>query len=243
MALAAALVAVAAGARPSDGGEAHAEHTAELAAQLATDSVFRHASHSAYGCVQCHSSGGDHRDLRVRTLADCRACHHAAPVAEPCARCHDDAASSERLLTTLRTLSFPQGRTATRALPFVHGAHEGVACATCHAPSPARSARAVDCVGCHAEHHGEGADCSACHVQAPAAVHPLTVHAGCTGAGCHADAPLAALPQLAGTRSACLVCHQDRAEHRPGQPCADCHVLPPPALPGAIGLAHPGGWR
>jgi hypothetical protein len=208
------------------------------AAQAAADTVFRHDDHTRLACARCHSEGAVHGRTLVRTREDCRACHHAAPDAEPCAGCHRDEAASTRLLAIVRTLSLPAGATPTRALPFRHDVHAEVACTTCHGAPPAVRAGPVDCGSCHTDHHRETAQCSSCHTPAPAAaVHPLTVHAGCTGSGCHEDPPVAELPR---SRSACLVCHQSQVEHRAGGVCEDCHVLPPLGLSGPLGLARPG---
>ena len=207
--------------------------------QLAQDTLFRHDDHQSFDCVRCHSSGSEHGLLLVRGLEDCRSCHHRLPAAATCTGCHDDVADSKQLFAVLQTLTFSQSKTATRPLTFQHVRHEGVACASCHG-SPPLDEQAVDCAGCHVDHHREGADCTACHVQAPAAVHPLTVHAGCAGAACHDDRTLVGASQ---TRSFCLACHQDQSEHRESEDCATCHVMPPPTFPGPAGMAWPGGQR
>ena len=138
------------------------------------------------------------------------------------------------VLQEIRTFSLPKGASRERPLPFRHDLHQGVVCASCHGAPPELSARAADCAGCHADHHHEGATCSTCHAQPVKAVHPLTVHAGCAGAGCHEDAPFAGVPR---SRTACLACHQDHADHKPGRECAACHAMPPASLVGPVGLA------
>jgi hypothetical protein len=207
--------------------------------QLTQDTLFRHDDHQSFDCVRCHSSGSEHGGLLVPGLEGCRSCHHTLPVAATCTGCHNEVSDSQQLFAVLQTLKLSQGKTATRTLPFQHIRHEDAACASCHG-SPPLSAQVVDCAGCHADHHSEGTDCATCHVQAPEAVHPLTVHAGCTGAACHDSRTFAGAFQ---TRSFCLACHQDQAEHRESEDCATCHVMPPPNSPGLVGLATPGRQR
>jgi hypothetical protein len=237
-ALASALAGAAAVARPTPAPAPPAE--AARVAHVAVDTVFRHADHRGYACVRCHGDGADHGLVLIEAPADCRSCHHALPTAEPCVACHEEDARSDRLFEAVRTLTLPKGATAARALPFRHALHQELACGTCHGEPPARSARGVDCAGCHADHHRDGAECSACHAEPLEAVHPRTVHAGCGGAQCHGDLPFAETPRQ---RASCLACHRDRADHRAGEECVDCHVMPPAGLRGRVGLAGPGGRR
>jgi hypothetical protein len=222
-------------------GVAPSPHTPARSVPLpqAVDTVFRHADHREYACTRCHGDDREHGSLLIRSVADCRSCHHALPVATTCTGCHRDDVGSDRLLEVMRTLTLPRGASAARALPFRHALHQAVACSTCHGSPPAVAVQPVDCAGCHADHHTESADCSACHVEAPAAVHPLAVHEGCAGAGCHEDAPLETVPRA---RAACLVCHREQAEHRRSQECADCHVMPPAPVEAAA-LTTRGGRR
>lgn len=209
-------------------------------AEIAVDTVFRHADHRGYSCVRCHGDGADHGLVLIEAPGDCRSCHHDSPIAEPCVNCHADDASSDRLFEAIRTLALPKGARASRALPFRHALHQEVTCASCHGGPPARSARGADCAGCHADHHRDGAECSACHAAPTEAAHPRAVHAGCGGAQCHGELPFPVTPRQ---RSSCLACHRDRADHRPGEECADCHVMPPPGITGRVGLAKPGERR
>jgi hypothetical protein len=112
-----------------------------------------------------------------------------------------------------------------RTLPFVHGEHEGITCATCHTAPVTLSASATSCETCHQDHHAATADCVICHQEAPAEeAHPRIVHVTCTGAGCHEAQPFLAQER---TRSLCLSCHQALDDHKPEGNCVECHVLPP----------------
>jgi hypothetical protein len=214
------------------------ESLASVHATARADTAFRHAAHRSLACTKCHASGGDHPGILIKSRADCRSCHHAAANVDKCATCHATDARASRVFAEVRTFSLPGGASRDRDLPFHHDLHEGIACASCHATTPERSARAVDCDGCHADHHREGAACRTCHTQTPpASAHTLEVHAGCAGSGCHADATFAAVPRA---RASCLVCHADHADHKPGKECATCHALPPSPTAGALGLVlHP----
>ena len=219
------------------GDSAASDRDLRAPAQLQQDTLFRHDDHQALDCVRCHSSGVEHGRLLVNDLEDCRSCHHTLPVAADCTGCHEDVMDSNRLLSVLQTLAFTPTESATRPLPFQHDLHGSIDCASCHG-SPPLDETEVECASCHVDHHGAVADCTSCHVEAPADAHPLTVHAGCTGAACHSDQMSAGAFQ---GRSLCLACHQDQTEHREGEDCATCHVMPPLSLPAQVGLATPGG--
>ena len=88
------------------------------------DTVFRHGDHTRYACVRCHSQGAVHGQTLISAPADCRACHHSLPVAQPCSSCHRDEAASSRAFEVLRTLTLPGGATPVRALPFASAVAE-----------------------------------------------------------------------------------------------------------------------
>jgi len=108
---------------------------------------------------------------------------------------------------------------------FKHEAHEILGCALCHGEGLSRSAEAVDCNMCHQVHNPEH-DCTSCHVRPPTSAHPpAEAHVTCSGSGCHTALPFESVPR---TRQACIGCHQDKKDHRPGRLCVECHTLPSP---------------
>ena len=197
------------------------------------DTVFRHQDHARVECLTCHTVDPVHGEVRVRTLSDCRSCHHQPPLAADCARCHTPADVPTATYSLPRSLELSVGVARERPLPFQHSDHPDVACVRCHTDGLALSAAEVDCASCHEEHHSPEARCAGCHLQAlETPPHPLEVHVGCGGAGCHSELPFEGVPR---TRNFCVTCHEQQEDHRPGQPCANCHLLPRPRQGGAGG--------
>jgi nitrate/TMAO reductase-like tetraheme cytochrome c subunit len=187
---------------------------------------FRHSQHRDVSCGNCHSNTESHGGLIVRTLNDCRDCHHAEPVANSCVRCHESSDMPSQQFQAVRDVSFSVGRAAQRTLTFEHGPHEDLDCASCHTEGNTRSAVDADCASCHEDHHDPENQCVSCHQAAPVSAHPPSeAHVTCSGSGCHSDVPFDAVPR---TRQVCLGCHQNRQDHRPGRVCAECHALPDP---------------
>lgn len=188
---------------------------------------FRHSEHPDLGCTECHDTTTSHGAVTVATITDCRSCHHRDErfAADGCARCHESAEAAGDPHAVVRTLALSTGRSATRALPFEHDAHEALDCASCHTEGLALSAAATDCASCHEDHHVTTTTCRSCHVEAPAGAHRVeTAHVTCSGAGCHTEVPFEGVPR---TREVCLACHQDMVDHRPERTdCAGCHALP-----------------
>ncbi len=193
---------------------------------------FRHRDHRDFACAECHSSRETHGRVTVTAPGGCFSCHHerAAMPGTPCASCHAGSAlAGERSVSTELRLSV-WDETRVRSLPFDHEAHAEASCADCHAGS--RLQVTASCADCHAEHHDPEAACATCHIEKPpATAHGLEVHlaTSCGGAGCHAEetgADRVAYGGLPKTRSFCLSCHQDRADHELGEPCAGCHRVP-----------------
>jgi hypothetical protein len=210
---------------------AHSPAPAAARLQAVPDTVrFWHGQHRGVECTNCHTMAGQHGALTVTSIADCRSCHHAEPVAGNCTHCHERPEMLVETFHVQRTfnLSAGAGRTVTRELAFHHEEHLDLGCATCHNTGGlSLQGSNVDCRNCHEQHHNPNADCKACHTQPPAGVHNLDVHLGCAGAGCHEAAP-ASVKSVPRTRPFCLVCHQDKNSHRPGRSCEQCHVLPRP---------------
>lgn len=196
---------------------------------------FTHRDHESVECETCHTGVDGHGSLSVRTVEDCRVCHHRPPLSASCESCHEGSGSPGSF-RAVRPVSFSVGTTdPARALTFPHPAHAGIACARCHTRGLALAVPGdLDCSSCHADHHAPRSDCAACHRAAPVAAHPPSeAHVTCSGAGCHQRVPFQTIPR---TRSFCLGCHQTMREHEAPRPCVECHALPAPRpQPGGAG--------
>jgi nitrate/TMAO reductase-like tetraheme cytochrome c subunit len=192
--------------------------------------TFRHSQHRGVECQSCHESEGEHGGLKVRTLSDCRTCHHRAPVSTSCGRCHDAGDAPQRTFETNVTVDFSVGQSEqTRVMAFPHARHAVLPCGMCHTQG-LRLAAEARCAACHGARHDPEHDCAACHQAAPTSAHPPSkAHVTCTGTGCHEEMPFESVPR---TRSVCLGCHQDMRDHRPERPCVECHTLPAPRVEG-----------
>lgn len=183
---------------------------------------FRHDDHRTLDCQTCHETGQPTVTTNPRW---CRECHHTGPRSARCETCHQAREYRARQLRATRSLKFSVADSAVRrTLPFRHEPHSELACSRCHTDPPALRATGAACSECHREHHRDEAECTACHVPAPTEAHPPEAHVTCTGSGCHSPAPF---PEVPRGRNACLACHGEMSDHRPGRGCADCHVLPP----------------
>jgi hypothetical protein len=198
---------------------------AQEAGGTAPGDDFTHGQHAGVTCTRCHSSEQSHGAVAVRTLADCRSCHHTDPVAAQCAGCHPPVRLRGPMRLT-RTFAMPiaAGRAPARTVAFDHAEHAAEECGACHAAGLARPATAAACADCHERHHDPAVRCASCHVEAPESAHPVeVVHQTCGGSGCHSSERFPATPPR--TRTACLACHQELESHEPGQRCAACHAL------------------
>ncbi|NIP80300.1 MAG: hypothetical protein GWM90_14180 [Gemmatimonadetes bacterium] len=159
----------------------------------------------------------------------CEGCHEVGPAGatlypppELCGRCHDGDQAP--------TVAWSTPAVETAYEHPVHGPETGVelSCTDCHgAAGGVRLAVSSDaCASCHVEHHGESARCRLCHSPSPRPDHEAAAHAGCAGAGCHAAEQV---EDVRFDRELCLLCHPDRAEHRPGRTCGRCHAVGQPA--------------
>lgn len=191
---------------------------------------FLHVEHTDVACTDCHATEEEHGAVTVASLRSCRSCHHRGSAAEPCVRCHEEGELAHVAPRGVpQTLEMSVGTVEARELPFSHAEHESEPCAACHADGLDRPAASVRCAGCHEEHHTPASPCIACHREAPEGSHPRAVHASCTGSGCHdpAVARVTATDMSESARTVCLSCHADEQDHRPGQRCARCHLMPP----------------
>jgi hypothetical protein len=203
---------------------APARHVYPQEPQARADRPFRHAPHDALACTRCHSAQADHGRVSLSVPRDCMACHHTPEQRATCADCHNLAAAPGRVYVTTQTFRIAGLSPQRRQLPFVHEEHGQIACVDCHAESLTLSARVTECASCHREHHNAATDCARCRVVPPEAAHPRTAHVTCAGSGCHTAQ---AFTEQAHTRTLCLSCHREYADHKPAGNCVDCHAIPP----------------
>jgi hypothetical protein len=182
---------------------------------------FRHERHEDLSCLQCHGTGLGHRSVRIRSPAECGACHHDPRREFLCQNCHGraDLPPTRSVTSTLSMAVWNEPR--ARELPFSHERHLRVECGTCHG-MPLDRSEIPSCASCHAEHHRPEAECVTCHRIANPAAHGVEAHLGCAGSGCHA--PGAPVPMR--SRTLCLTCHLDMREHEMDRSCGGCHMIP-----------------
>jgi hypothetical protein len=172
----------------------------------------RHIEDAKLECSFCHTPLQEHGGITLESVTACDNCHHVLTSSSSCSRCHEGAAGAPKGI-----LALPKG-------DFDHAHHvaAGVPCASCH-KGRTMSAKGLACENCHSSHHRPEADCLACHRPGSVPEHPKEAHTMC--AACHGE-KAAFLTRW--TRTECLVCHTDRADHYPEGNCAVCHIVPPP---------------
>lgn len=175
---------------PAQGGAAPAvasvPRPAVLTPSLGTVSArFPHKAHAAVECRECHATIPGHT---THAAVACRGCHLPPTVDATTTMSREGCQSCH------------------------HGPHQERACATCHAPVPARTVerslqltvwkapRTVSLPFDHARH--ESVQCASCHQERP----------------------------LLTPDRACGSCHQNH--HRPDADCAACHAAPPAGVHG-----------
>lgn len=189
-------------------------------------SAFAHEDHRDLDCLTCHQTETGVAGVTRTTEQWCASCHHEASSERSCISCHSRAEVRRYSADVNRTMRFSVGEPRSRSLPFSHEPHDTIACTSCHSGRPELSAADVSCAECHEEHHTAESACRSCHARAPAEAHPIDVHLTCSGSGCHdaTSVPVHAAAQR--DRNVCVGCHQEQVDHRTGQECAYCHVLP-----------------
>ncbi|MGE0362575.1 MAG: cytochrome c3 family protein [Vicinamibacterales bacterium] len=181
----------------------------------------RHAS-LATNCAACHTTRSY---LAVRTA--CASCHqdtHRGTLGARCESCH-----------TTR-VAFREGRQAfdhSKAAFPLAGAHERVACESCHKKQQYKGIAFATCTACHADPHSPKATaaCTSCH--APTATswrsrrfdHAATRfplagrHQAVACVECHVRPALQVTPRF----DTCAACHADPHRGAFRQDCKSCH--------------------
>jgi nitrate/TMAO reductase-like tetraheme cytochrome c subunit len=190
---------------------------------------FSHDRHKSLACLTCHVTRAGHGRLTFAPPRGCQICHHQAPAASECAKCHDpqEIAPAESVTVRLAVAGAPpRGRPAT----FAHETHRDLKCVACHSEPVSLSpdSRTASCAACHEDHHTAARDCVACHSQRDSAVlaahsPPVEGHTDCDA--CHQPAIVA---RLVPDRLMCITCHAKRREHYPAGECTTCHFLTSP---------------
>jgi Cytochrome c3/Class III cytochrome C family len=181
-------------------------------------------AHATADCEGCHAGGR----MQPKPASDCLACHRSDDVHEnrngtACASCHGTSAWKPARFDHDADTKFP-----------LQGAHDALACESCHTGSLHERKLDTTCISCHRDddaHEGQqGADCARCHGVAGwkekvAFDHDLTrfpllgAHAVTACEECHASAA------YQGTELRCAGCHAAKDEHegRLGSSCESCH--------------------
>ena len=176
-------------------------------------------------CIDCHqqvakdidSGAGFHGRLPAETQLEC-------------ATCHTDHEGRDANIVTQPDASFDHSLTDFQ----LRGAHQRVACDSCHVPGEPRHQAPDQCIDCHGSedvHNGNlGTECASCHGSnvwtETRFAHfdtgfPLTgAHATTDCRGCHTSSDFVA------TGTSCVSCHAEDDIHdgENGNQCASCHV-------------------
>lgn len=208
----------------------HVEHRS-LACRTCHASVPGHGTHGDVECTTCHPRPTGQEVRPTRSWEGCMACHHSPERrAEGCPSCHGSSEDGSFVLPVREPPAAGESaRDPTGGLPFSHDPHRAVPCASCHEGGTSLAVER-SCDSCHERHHRPDASCMTCHDDVRDA-HDAQAHLGCGGDGCHTSPTVLALPE---SRSVCLTCHQDRAQHEPGRECATCHATGRPDAPARV---------
>ncbi len=213
-------------------GHGDAPPEADLPAALSSPpplaDSFPHSRHTSLACITCHSITAKKTTLTFEAPRGCQICHHQAPSANECARCHEDGSGYQQRQVSL-TIAIPNRPDTRRIAGFSHTAHAVAGkCIDCHTTAvtmtPADSV--TNCSGCHEQHHTRATDCAGCH-----AIPGLTTaHADArrTHFGCDACHTARTVALLTPNRALCLTCHNTLHDHNPTAECTTCHFLQNP---------------
>jgi hypothetical protein len=189
--------------------------------------TFSHDRHRALACITCHATTTPGRRLTFAPPRGCQFCHHDAPAASACGKCHDPGEHAAPEAVPVRvTVAGHAAR--DRPVRFSHATHQQQRCVDCHTtPVTLEADPTVTCGSCHENHHTERADCGLCHTAVePRMAHARLADAHIQCASCHDEAIVA---RLMPNRTFCRTCHAEQADHYPGRECTNCHFLASPA--------------
>jgi hypothetical protein len=210
----------------------HAEHQGAGGELRPFDlSTFEHGRDAGY------SLDGRHAPLAA-TCASCHTTRSFLAAATACASCHQDVhkgtlgAQCETCHTT--KVAFKEGRQGfdhSRAAFRLDGAHEKVACESCHKNQQFKGLAFSTCTSCHTDPHAPKAAeaCTACHTPATWRTrrfdHATTTfpllgkHRTTACADCHVRPALRVTPR----NDTCAACHKDPHKGAFKQDCKTCH--------------------
>lgn len=176
-------------------------------------------------CIACHVDVGDDVDGGAGF-------HGRLSPDDPmeCTDCHTEHEGRDADIVGLEESTFDHTQTDFE----LHGAHEGLACAVCHAPDEPHRAAPEQCVGCHRDddaHEGQLGDaCVHCHIVTEWS-DALFNHSrsGFPLTGAHVDTPCQAChveDLYTPIADDCLSCHRGDDVHRGqnGTRCDSCHI-------------------
>lgn len=210
----------------------HAEHQGTTGELRPFDrSTFDHGRDAAYPL------DGRHAPLAA-TCASCHKTRSYLAVSTACASCHQDVhegrlgAKCETCHTT--KTAFKEGRQSfdhSKAAFRLEGAHEKVACESCHKNQQYKGVAFATCTSCHADPHTPKAAeaCTACHTAATwrsrrfdhATTKFLLLgrHQTTACVDCHVRPALRVTPRY----DTCAACHKDPHKGAFTQDCKSCH--------------------
>jgi hypothetical protein len=179
----------------------------------------RHAN-LAGGCAACHKQ----RSFLTLT-ASCASCHtdvHKGTLGQACASCHSTKTSFKALGGNFDH---------TRAAFQLKGAHQNVACASCHVNGKFKGLSFSSCTSCHTDSHRDamGTTCTSCHTETSWRTRKLDhTRTGFPLKGLHADVKCESCHKQPATRVAlkfdtCGTCHSDPHRGTFPQDCNACH--------------------
>jgi len=193
--------------------------------EIAVADSFPHGRHKRLSCITCHASQREHGRLTFAAPRGCQICHHQAPQASDCGRCHGASELARPLAVEVR-VAVAGAEARLHGARFEHERHRALKCVACHTtpatldPEPA----VASCAACHDDHHARGRPCAACHTAdltpAVQAAHapPIEAHIACDA--CHLPAIVA---RLVPDRALCLTCHTAQQAHHAERECTQCH--------------------